>query len=101
DLNKVLSSSQLVAEWRPDILQGVTVIKGAWNDGSPMLAIPYYARLNRTPDQVGTDRQVSQTSAAPNPAQVQNTNASASTGPQTGTRSRRREVNSMVWIKDE
>ncbi len=101
DLNKVLSSSQLAAEWRPDILQGVTVIKGTWNDGSPMLAIPYYARLNRTPDQAGTERQVSQTSATPNSPQVQNTNTSASSGPQAGPRPRRREVNSMVWIKDE
>ncbi|NLH74857.1 MAG: Tat pathway signal protein [Verrucomicrobia bacterium] len=101
DLNKVLGSSQLVAEWRPDLLQGVTVIKGTWNDGCPMLAVPYYARLNRTPDQTGTDRQSPQTSSTPNSPQVQNTNTSASSGPQPGPRPRRREVNSMVWIKDE
>lgn len=101
DLNKVLGSGQLVAEWRPDLLDGVTVIKGTWNDGSQMLAVPYYARLNRTQYPTRTDGQVSQTNPAPNSPQVQDTNASASSGPQTGTRPRRREINSMVWIKDE
>ena len=35
------------AEWRPDLLGGVMVITGKWQDGSPMLAIPNYARMNR------------------------------------------------------
>ena len=37
----------LTAEWRPDLLDGVTVIRGKFADGKPMLAIPYYARANR------------------------------------------------------
>ena len=36
-------------EWRGDLLGGVTVIKGAWADGSPLTAIPNYARCNRAP----------------------------------------------------
>ena len=34
-------------EWRPDLLGGVMVITGKWADGSPMLAIPNFARMNR------------------------------------------------------
>ena len=30
-----------------DLLDGVMVIKGTWADGSPLLAIPNYARHNR------------------------------------------------------
>ncbi|MCX8108736.1 MAG: glycoside hydrolase family 127 protein, partial [Verrucomicrobiae bacterium] len=78
DLNKVLGSSQLVPEWRPDLLQGVVAISGTWADGSPMLAIPYYARLNRLPGADPSD---------PPPA--------------AGGRNRRGEVISLVWIKDE
>jgi DUF1680 family protein len=37
----------LTTEWRPDLLDGVTVIRGKFVDGKPMLAIPYYARANR------------------------------------------------------
>ena len=37
----------LTTEWRPDLLDGVTVIRGKFADGKPMLAIPYYARANR------------------------------------------------------
>ena len=50
DITKALApNSPLVAEWKPDMLQGVTVIKGTFSDGSPMVAIPNYARLNREP----------------------------------------------------
>jgi DUF1680 family protein len=37
----------LATEWRGDLLGGVMVIKGKWSDGSPLLAIPNYARQNR------------------------------------------------------
>ena len=37
----------LATEWRGDLLGGVLTIKGKWNDGSPLLAIPNYARQNR------------------------------------------------------
>jgi DUF1680 family protein len=47
-IDKVLSpDSPLTAEWRADLLGGVMVIKGKFADGSPMLAIPNYARTNR------------------------------------------------------
>jgi len=48
DIAKALSKdSPLTAEFRKDFLGGVTVIKGQFSDGSPMLAIPNYARMNR------------------------------------------------------
>ena len=47
NIHQPLSNAPLEAEWRPDLLDGVMVIKGSWQDGSPMLAIPNYARMNR------------------------------------------------------
>jgi DUF1680 family protein len=43
------SSSALTTEWRADLLDGVKVIKGTFADGTPLLAIPNYARYNRNP----------------------------------------------------
>jgi DUF1680 family protein len=40
-------AAPLTTEWKPDLLGGVMVIKGAFADGQPLLAIPNYARLNR------------------------------------------------------
>ena len=40
-------NAPLTAEYRPDLLDGVVVIRGKFADGKPMLAIPYYARANR------------------------------------------------------
>jgi len=49
DITGILkSNSTLTAEWKADLLDGVMVIKGKWSDGKPLLAIPYYARNNRT-----------------------------------------------------
>ena len=40
-------SEPLQVQWRADLLGGVMVIKGRWADGSELLAIPNYARMNR------------------------------------------------------
>ena len=47
--------AELTTEWRPDLLGGVMVIKGKFADGSPLVAIPNYARNNRVrnPGEVG------------------------------------------------
>ncbi|MFD2099009.1 glycoside hydrolase family 127 protein [Flagellimonas iocasae] len=47
DLDKSLGSKDFELEWRDDLLHGVMVIKGEWADGTPLLAIPNYARHNR------------------------------------------------------
>jgi DUF1680 family protein len=43
----LMADAPITAEWRPDLLQGVVTLKGKWADGSPMVAIPNYARNNR------------------------------------------------------
>ena len=47
DLEQQLSDAPLKVEWKPDLLGGVMVITGTWKNGSPMIAIPNYARMNR------------------------------------------------------
>jgi hypothetical protein len=39
--------AELTTEWRPELLGGVMVIKSTFADGSPLVAIPNYARNNR------------------------------------------------------
>jgi DUF1680 family protein len=51
ELDKALDSdAPLTTEWKPDLLGGLKVIQGTWADGSPLMAIPYYARGNRAAD---------------------------------------------------
>jgi len=48
NVNSVLSDdSPLTVQWDGNLLGGVMVIKGQFVDGSPLTAIPNYARLNR------------------------------------------------------
>jgi len=42
-----IGDAPLRAEWMPDLLGGVMVIRGKWSDGSDLVAIPNYARMNR------------------------------------------------------
>jgi hypothetical protein len=82
DVGKVLASdAPLATEWRSDLLGGVVVIKGTFADGSPMLAIPNFARMNREP--------------APPPAPAV---AAAPATP--GTRPPPPPVVSVVWINE-
>jgi len=48
DINGSLGTGPMSLEWRKDLLDGVMVIKGTWADGSPLVAIPYFERNNRT-----------------------------------------------------
>jgi hypothetical protein len=50
EITKSLASgSKLVVEFRKDLLGGVPVITGTFSDGSPLLAIPNFVRMNRNP----------------------------------------------------
>jgi uncharacterized protein len=40
-------NAALSTEWKPELLDGVTIIKGAFTNGAAMTAIPNYARNNR------------------------------------------------------
>jgi DUF1680 family protein len=48
-LDQPIGDAEVTAAWRPDLLQGVVALQGKWADGSALLAIPYFARLNREP----------------------------------------------------
>jgi DUF1680 family protein len=47
DIGQTLGSTPLTTQWRGDLLDGVMAIKGQWADGSPMTAVPNFARCNR------------------------------------------------------
>ncbi|MCJ7448415.1 MAG: glycoside hydrolase family 127 protein [Bacteroidales bacterium] len=47
DIDKYIGTGPLSLEWRNDLLGGVMTIKGKWEDGSPLVAIPNYTRNNR------------------------------------------------------
>lgn len=50
DITKTLpGNSPLSTEFRKDFLGGVAVIKSQFSDGSPLLAVPNFARMNRQP----------------------------------------------------
>ncbi len=104
-ITNAIGNGPLTAVWRPDLLHGVMAITGTWADGSPLLAIPNYARLNR----------LAQTAPAPaaggdasiNYAGNTSTNAPGSTnrvaagggGFAGGRGGRGGPVRSEVWIK--
>ncbi len=58
DLNNILSpNTALTIEWNGNLLSGLMVLKGMWDDGSELMSIPYYARSNRgLSDSTETDR---------------------------------------------
>ena len=93
DITKALpAGAPLATEWKPDLLGGVTVIKGAFADGSPMMAIPNYARYNRNPPVVEAPRPVTPPAAA----QV-GAGQAAATPP---ARPPRPPATSVVWMKE-
>ncbi len=47
DIAKGISNQPLSIKWQGDMLKGIMTINGTWADGSPLLAIPNYTRLNR------------------------------------------------------
>ncbi|HKD86095.1 MAG TPA: beta-L-arabinofuranosidase domain-containing protein [Terriglobales bacterium] len=112
-LDLALSNEPLKTEWRPDLLGGVMVIIGKWQDGTPMLAIPNYARMNRVahdrPDFAG-DGSVNYSPGATASTANSNANANAnsfqgSTTPgaanQVPAQRRRfqRKIDSKVWMQ--
>jgi hypothetical protein len=46
-IDKKIGDAPLRVEWMPDLLGGVIAIRGKFADGSDMLAIPNYTRMNR------------------------------------------------------
>lgn len=77
------SKATLTTEFRKDLLDGVMVVKGTWTNGSPLLAIPNYARYNR--------------GDGPEETSDQATESIQRRGRGRGGRS----ASSIVWIKDQ
>jgi len=98
DVNQAIGSSPLTTEWRSDLLDGVKVIKGSWADGSPLVAIPNFARCNRldgNPAGAGGDSSVNYAPGSSTGSGTTNAAAASS--------NRRRgfgPASSAVWIKD-
>ena len=118
-IEQPLSDAPLSTEWRPEMLGGLMVIKGTWKDGTPMVAIPNYARMNRVgpPPEYPGDRDVNYapgattstgaklpsrapTVAAPaSPIILTPTGGAGSTAPADNRRyGRRTAIDSKVWI---
>ena len=119
NIDQPLSDEPLRAEWRPEMLGGLVVVEGTWKDGSPMVAIPNYARMNRVgpPPEYPGDRHVNYapgattssgaklpskapTVAAPaTPIILTPTGGSGNTAPADNRRyGRKAVVDSKVWI---
>ena len=113
-----LGDGPLKTEWRPELLGGVVVITGTWRDGSPMLAIPNYARMNRVgppheypgSDDINYAPGATTSTGAVTPARVRDTAVPAipaivtpsagagNTVPANDWDGRRKMVESKVWI---
>jgi DUF1680 family protein len=98
DITKaVAGNGALTAEWRGDLLGGVTTIKGEFADGSKLLAIPNYARVNRNqgpPPEAGPLAADPSFYLGPNARQPESPQAAAQ-----GERRGPRPAVSVIWIR--
>ncbi len=97
NLDQALGDAPLQMEWRSDLLGGVMAMNGKWQDGTPMLAVPNYARMNR----------VEQPHELPagDPSVNYAPGSTAGAGPVPATtnnlrRARTRVTQSKVWMMD-
>ena len=97
DLEQSLGDAPLQMEWRADLLGGVMAMSGKWQDGTPMLAVPNYARMNR----VEPANELPAGDAPVNyaPGSTAGAGSSAATAPNV-RRVRTRIVQSKVWVTD-
>jgi DUF1680 family protein len=47
NVDQAVGGAPLATQWRPDLLGGIVVITGKWADGSDLVAVPNYSRMNR------------------------------------------------------
>ncbi len=92
NIDQPLGDAPLTAEWRPDLLGGVMTIKGTWQDGSPMLAVPNFTRMNRVgpPKEFLDDPSVNYAPGSTTGVAAANPAGPALRG--------RRKIDSKVWI---
>jgi uncharacterized protein len=100
-LDQPLGRAPLQAVWRPDLLGGVMAIAGKWADGTPMTAIPNYARMNRVDSShsgfMEGEPGVNYAPGSTTAGSSQPLGASAADGPKPSTR-RKEKVDSKVWM---
>jgi DUF1680 family protein len=109
NITLALGAAPLTTEWRGDLLDGVTVIKGAWADGSPLLAIPNYARNNRNGEHpvnrsLQGDPSIDYSGGASvgtTGAGATSTNAPIALNGSSGAESKSRGTGSVVWLKSQ
>ena len=95
DITRALGNGPIQAEWRADLLGGVVALKGSWADGKPMLAVPNYARMNRT-------GQIADEAASGNPSVNYAPGTTApGTAPAANPQRQPGGLESAVWIKDQ
>jgi DUF1680 family protein len=90
DIAQAIGATTLEAIWQGDLLGGVMAIKGAWADGSPLVAIPNFARLNRPAKGEAADEAASAVDYSGGAAARANTPKA---------KRPERPSESMVWIK--
>lgn len=90
----------LTTQWRGDLLGGVTVITGAFADGSPLLAIPHYARFNRNPAPPPPTARPDSATAARNSIAVATAAAQAVAAGRPLPAPTGATASSIVWIKE-
>ena len=98
-IDQPISDGPLTPVWQGDLLGGIVALRGTWADGSPLLAIPNYARLNR----LGTNASARAVGgdASVNYAGNTSTNAAPVAAGAFGRGGRGGEVRSEVWMKAE
>jgi DUF1680 family protein len=92
NINQPISDAPLTPVWKGDLLDGVVALQGTWADGSPLLAIPNYARNNRSA--------LGASAAEAEPA-VDYSGGAAARANTPKTKLPLRPGASMVWIKDQ
>ena len=109
DINQPMDrQAPLTTEWRGDLLEGVIVVKGRFADGSPLTAIPNYARNNRLSQVlarsgVGGDASVDYSGNSGTARSTTATNAAAASGAASPrpNRGRGNFNSSIVWLNDQ
>ena len=96
NIEQPLGSAPLQMEWQENLFGGMLTMTGKWKDGTPLLAIPNYARMNRVeqPREPTGDPSI-------NYAPGSTVNINSRPAPDNLRHKRSTKVRSRVWIEDQ